>query len=179
MSITESEPEAQPQPEPEPEPEPADRIFERYVWNRPGVCNGCFCLIKNDHRKIAWGEAGHDKEDLDDHGEQTVRNDKGAVIGTEPVGTYGERARYPSRTVCTNCGAIAGRADDETLSRREALARAETLAERLAEIGEPVELSLLKGRIGHLKSQERYECYDTVVFEAATTVAIRHARSQT
>ena len=145
-----------------------DRIFRRYVFTDPTVCSSCFCRLKapESHVRVGSGVLGHDMEPVDSVPEyhDTDRDH------------YGVMARYPPRTVCGDCGSISGRALDDPLSRRQALRRAETLAERLAEVGEPVNVNLLKHLVAHLKSLEDFSSYDTECFEAATTIAVREAR---
>lgn len=162
-----------------------DRVFRRYVFNNPETCSNCFCRIKSDHRRIASGTEGRDLEPKVTRA-VSVRAHKtgpgeigpeGPLEGTRQVDNTAI-AKYPVRTVCEDCGSIAGRADSDPLSRRKALARAETLADRLAEIGEPVQLDLLKHLVGYLKSQEDLSSYDTECFEAATTIAVREARDR-
>lgn len=143
-----------------------DRIFRRYVFEDPAVCSNCFRRIKNEHRRVLWGSLGNDK-DAHDEIPDYVDADRDA---------YGELAVYPARTVCDDCGSVAGRGDDASMSKRDAVRRTEALADRLEEIGEPVDRTDLKYCVGHLKSQERFASYDTECFEAATTVCVRRAR---
>ncbi|WP_265109192.1 hypothetical protein [Halosolutus halophilus] len=160
-----------------------DRIFQRYVFEDPDCCSSCFRRIKSDHVRITWGSTGHDVEPKATRAEPIRRHEteddeigpEGICIGSRQVDNTAI-ARYPVRTVCEDCGAIAGRADDDPLSRREALRRTENLADRLHELGEPVDVDTLKHAVGHLKSLEAFASYDTEVFEAATTVCVRRAR---
>ncbi|WP_435552770.1 hypothetical protein [Natrinema sp. CGMCC1.2065] len=162
-----------------------DRVFRRYVFNNHETCSNCFCRIKSDHRRVSKGTQGRDLESKATRAE-TVRlwptepgeiGPEGPCVGSQQVDNTAI-AKYPVRTVCEDCGSIAGRADSDPLSRRKALARAETLADRLAKVGEPVQLDLLKHLVGHLKSQEDLSSYDTECFEAATTIAVREARDR-
>ncbi|WP_455448293.1 hypothetical protein [Natrinema thermotolerans] len=166
-----------------------DRVFRRYVFNNPETCSNCFCRIKSDHRRVAQGTQGRDLEPKATRAtvERLHRTAPGEIGPEGPILAYSYEeegaantaiAKYPVRTVCEDCGSIAGRADSDPLSRRKALARAETLADRLAEVGEPVQLDLLKHLVGHLKSQEDLSSYDTECFEAATTIAVREARDR-
>ncbi len=167
----------------------ADRIFRRYVFSNPGICSNCFRTLKSDHRRIAWGTTGHDVEPKATRAtvERFHATEPGEIGPEGPIIPYSydeagaenaEIATYPVRTVCEDCGAIAGRADSDPLSRREALRRTEALAARLHELGEPVDIDHLKHAVGHLKSLERFTSKDTEVFEAATTVCIRRARAR-
>lgn len=160
-----------------------DRIFQRYIFSNPEVCSNCFRRLKSDHVRIAWGETGHDQEPQATRLEAARSHEtgpgeigpEGPIIETREVDNTAI-SKYPVRTVCECCGAVAGRADDDPLSRREALQRAEHLANRLEEIGEPVDVGLLKHLVAHLKSREKFSSFDTECFEAATTVAVRDAR---
>ncbi|QCC60738.1 hypothetical protein NP511_01995 [Natrinema thermotolerans] len=164
-----------------------DRVFRRYVFNNPSICSCCFRRLKanESHVRAYSGITGHDLEPKATRA-VSVRAHKtgpgeigpeGPLEGTRQVDNTAI-AKYPVRTVCEDCGSIAGRADSDPLSRRKALARAETLADRLAEVGEPVQLNLLKHLVGYLKSQEDLSSYDTECFEAATTIAVREARGR-
>ncbi|SEQ31463.1 hypothetical protein [Natrinema salaciae] len=160
-----------------------DRVFRRYVFNNPETCSCCFRRLKSDHRRVAWGGEGQDLEPKATRAE-SVRLHKTNLGEIGPEGPLrGIRqvdntaiAKYPVRTVCNDCGAIAGRADTDPLSRRDALRRAETLADRLHELGEPVAVDKLKHAVGHLKSLEDFASLDTEVFEAATAVCVERAR---
>ncbi|WP_049925361.1 hypothetical protein [Halopiger goleimassiliensis] len=163
----------------------ADRVFRRYVFEDSSCCSNCFRRIKSDHVRLEWGAEGNDVDPKATCA-RSVREHKtkpgeigpeGPLQGAEQV-EITTKARYPTRTFCDDCGSVSGRADDESMTRREALRRAETLAVRLEEVGEPVDVEVLKKLVGHLKSQPRFTGYDTEVFEAATTVAIRHARNR-
>lgn len=162
-----------------------DRVFRRYVFNSPETCSACFRRLKSDHRRIAWGTEGRDLEPKATRAE-SVREHKtapgeigpeGPLEGTRQVDNT-EIATYPVRTVCEDCGSVAGRADSDPLSRREALSRARNLYKRLRELGEPVRLDFLKHAVGHLKSLEEFTSKDTEVFEAATTVCVRRVRER-
>lgn len=160
-----------------------DRVFRRQIFTNPEICSSCFQLLKSDYRRIACGTQGRDLEPKATRAE-TVRlwttedgeiGPEGPCVGSRQVDNTAI-AKYPVRTVCEDCGAIAGRADPDPLSRRDALRRAETLADRLVELGEPVNVDTLKHGVGHLKSLEEFTSYDTEIFEAATTVCVRRAR---
>ncbi|PCR92560.1 hypothetical protein [Natrinema ejinorense] len=164
-----------------------DRVFRRYVFNNPEICSSCFRRLKanESHLRAFAGVTGHDLEPKASRAE-SIRAHKtkpgeigpeGPLRGTRQVDNTAI-AKYPTRTVCEDCGAIAGRADSDPLSRREALSRAKNLCSRLRELGEPVRLDLLKHAVGHLKSLEDYASLDTEVFEAATTVCVRRARKR-
>ncbi|AFZ74540.1 hypothetical protein [Natronobacterium gregoryi] len=162
-----------------------DRVFRRYVFNNPETCSNCFRTIKSDHVRICHGTLGHDVEPKATRAKSVRRHPtdddeigpEGICIGTEQV-EITTKARYPTRTICEDCGSVAGRADSNPLSRREALSRAENVAERLHELGEPVDIDQLKHAVGHLKSLEEFASYDTEVFEAATTVCVKRARTR-
>ncbi|GAB3669514.1 hypothetical protein [Halopiger thermotolerans] len=161
-----------------------DEVFEKRIFTNPEICSSCFCRIKHDHVRVCSGTLGHDVEPKATRAApvrlyETADGEigpEGICVGSRQV-EITTKARYPTRTVCSDCGSIAGRADSESMSRREALSRAETLSERLLEVGESVDVDVLKHLVGHLKSQPQFTGYDTEVFEAATTVAIRNARS--
>ncbi|WP_254768218.1 hypothetical protein [Salinilacihabitans rarus] len=153
--------------------EPAN-VFERYVFEDPSCCSSCFRRIKSDHRRIAWGTAGQDKEDHDPIPGYLRDED-------DDREAYGAIASYPTRTVCDACGSIAGQAPDETLSRREAIQRTDALADRLLELGEPIgetERDELKRSVGILKSKPEIRGYDREIFSRATKVIVRRARTR-
>ncbi|AXR80802.1 hypothetical protein [Natrarchaeobaculum sulfurireducens] len=168
----------------QPRDEP-DRVFQRYVFKNPETCSNCFRAIKSDHVRVGHGTLGTDCDPKATRS-VSVRKHKtapgevgpeGPLLGTREVDNT-EIAAYPTRTVCEDCGSISGRADSDVMSRREALRRTESLADRLTEAGEPVDVDLLKRLVAHLKSIERFRGYDTECFEAATTIAVREARTR-
>ena len=145
----------------------ASNIFRRYVFEDPAVCSSCFQRLKQNGRRTVWASKGHDKESKDDIPEYAQYDAREA---------YGEIAVFPMRTVCEDCGSIAGRALDDTLSKRDAVRCADTLADRLEELGEPVEVDVLKYAVGKLKADPRLRGLDTEIFARATKIAVRRAR---
>ena len=149
------------------------RVFERSVWNNPGVCNSCFSRIKSDYRRVRDGVVGYDVEDHDAYGEETVRDEDARVVETQAKGTHGALCTHHARTTCDHCGSIAGRAPDDPLSRREALRRVPELAERLREQGIDVNEFAIRYTVRELKSNPDLQGADHEIFERATKVGVR------
>ncbi|NHN40553.1 hypothetical protein G9C85_02730 [Halorubellus sp. JP-L1] len=159
-----------------------DEAFDELVLDEPDVCNSCFAVIKRDHRRVGAGQSGHDEVE---HGETGARlrfntdneDDDGMEdLVLEATGTHGELSTYPPRTVCGECGAIAGRSPSETLSRREALARVSTLARRLEEHGLLVCERAMRTAVRHGKSLDEHAGKDMDIFRAAAALGIKHGR---
>ena len=142
-------------------------VYRRYIFEDPAICSECHRRMRNGPRRTLWASVGHDKEAKDPIPEYAQRDGREA---------YGEVAIYPMATICEDCGSVEGRADDYTLSKREAIDRCEPMATRLEEIGEPVDVDVLKRAVGKLKSDPRLEAFDTEIFERATKIAVRRAR---
>jgi hypothetical protein len=149
--------------------------FTQPVEDEPDVCNSCFSVIRRDHRKRGAGTHGHDEVAHDQFGEVTVRDGgpMDPVITVEPEDVYGELCTYPERTVCGHCGAISGRAPDETRSRRKALELVPRLAQRIREHGIRVNETAMRAMVREAKSREAISSMDAEIYRRAVALGIR------
>lgn len=171
---------------------PSD-VFDAAIWYNDDVCNHCFAHVrdvdereirvgKNNQKALDWeyrdrttrSELDHDLESKGETGCIATRDADGRVTGSEPIETHSAQYRETTRTTCLQCGSIGCLATDETLSRREALARVDTLAERLREQGYALSERHLRETVRRGKERADVQGYDREIFTAAVTVALRH-----
>ncbi|MFD1515643.1 hypothetical protein [Halomarina rubra] len=171
---------------------PAD-LFDHFVFYSDEWCSACFERIRRvghtvatdtdslgtegnvleSRQRVGAGCLGYDYTTHDSHGEVTVRNDEGQVVGTEPRGSYGLQRTYSTRTYCGGCGANNGHAPDLTISKREAVRRADQLVDCLLAQGVPVNRAALKHVVATAKERPDLADRDHDIFEQATAYARR------
>lgn len=169
---------------------PPDRIFDEFVFFSDEWCSGCFERIRRVDQTVAQdtdslgtegnvletrqragaGWLGHDFEVHDQYGEQTVRNKEGIVVGTEPRGSYGLQRTYSTRTYCNSCGANNGRAPELTISKVEAIRRADQLVNCLLDQEIPVNRAAVKWFVGAAKERPDIADKDHDIFEKAVVL---------
>jgi hypothetical protein len=171
---------------------PSD-VFDAAIWYNDDVCNHCFAHVrdvdqreirvgKNNQKQLDWefrdrttrSQLDHDVVAKGETGTVATRDEDGRVIGSEPIETHSAQYRETTRTTCLQCGSVGCLATDETLSRREALARVDTLAERLRERGHSLSERHLRATIRRGKERADVQGYDREIFAAAVKVALRH-----
>lgn len=154
---------------------PADKAFDEIAFHDPTVCSRCFSLIrKRDTYRPDVGIGGVSKHAPEERLRRAFNGGKG--YKTEVVDEYGYRPLHEPRTFCEDCGSQSGRADDDSLSQRQAVSFAGNLFSRLREANVRVSERTLKYLVGQLKEDKRVQGYDTEIFRRAVKVAIRHAR---
>jgi hypothetical protein len=156
--------------------QPRSDVFGE-IWHDPGVCSNCFERItvgRDLARPRGGGDSGLDTEH---------------ISWRTPAGTNGERLEEPPATVanvhplprgtsaCAECGSVQGLAmftADSDLSRREALARVDTLVERVRELGHTISERHVRATVRRGKSRDEWQGQDKAIFTAAVTVGLRH-----
>lgn len=138
-------------------------VFDRVAFHNAGVCSHCFSRIKEVERITVKYGVGTRERRLDQR------------LGDGTLG-YGEVSDgvFAPRTFCETCGSQSGRALNDTLSQRQAVTFARTLAERLHEADIDVDESWLAGAVRELRSYRRTNGYDTEVFRRAVKLAVIH-----
>lgn len=145
---------------------PAD-AFDEFVFHNPDTCSECFERIKQTEVDIVpYGTVGTRER-------QWSHRAGAGVLGH---GEVGNRVFAP-RTFCGECGSQSGRAYSDTLTQRQAVNRARTLADRLDEAGIPTNERVLRYSVRKLKSDTRIQGMDREIFARATKLAIQKAES--
>lgn len=137
------------------------RWFDDRIFRNADICSHCFRRIKADHRRVEWGDPGHDKV--------TPTTDGGEVINPEI-------ATYPPRTVCQGCGSVAGRADRFSKSTADAVACVDRIVDRLADQGIDAHRGAARRAIRRLKSLEGHQGSDTEMFAIAAYLGVKYGR---
>ncbi|WP_254766521.1 hypothetical protein [Salinilacihabitans rarus] len=151
----------------------AARAFDRVVWHNPECCNGCFERIKHvDAYTVSFGATDHDVQDHHRTAHATLEPD------TESHDDYGELEVSIPRTTCRTCGRIGCWADDDTLTKVQALRLTTPLLRRLEEAGVEASGAKLRRAVRQLKSVDAIQGFDTEIFRRATKLAVREARSR-
>lgn len=167
---------------------PADKAFNEIAFHDPTVCSRCFCLIRRRDTYRPDTDIGVSDYAPEERLRRAFNGGKGyktestesppeweSVIPSEDY-VYGYRPLHEPRTFCESCGSQSGRADDDSLSQRQAVIFASNLLDRLDEANVRASKRALKRLVKGLKSDPRVADYDTEIFRRATKVAIRHAR---
>lgn len=138
--------------------------FDRCVWHNPRVCNACFEHVK----QIDRGEprSGLSVEDHYRTENATLEPD------TDPVDTHGAVEASRARTTCSTCARVGCWADEETLSKIEAVRLTTPLAERLRDAGVAFDEQALRRAVRLFKEIDDVQGYDTEIFRRSTKLAV-------
>lgn len=131
------------------------------IWNDDTTCNGCFARIRE---RTEFQPAGGVSEYAPT---ESVHRAHDGVGGRHPDTLPTEHAK----TYCGQCGSEHGRALDDTLSRREALARCGELADRVEALGLDVDRETLRLAVRKGKSRDSLQGHDTEIFRLAVRLA--------
>ncbi|WP_265112297.1 hypothetical protein [Halosolutus halophilus] len=153
------------------------RAFDRLVWHNPRVCNGCFEHVKSvDKACLTRGRA--EPLDVEDHHrtEHATLEQDIEAMDPAPEGqsrdSYGERGRAVPRTTCRNCARIGCWADDDTLSKVQAVRLTTPLSNRLEEADLEFNERVLRQAVRLFKENEDVQGYDTEIFRRSVKLAI-------
>ncbi|UIO98883.1 hypothetical protein Hbl1158_10090 [Halobaculum sp. CBA1158] len=139
-------------------------VFDRVAFHNAGVCSHCFSRIKEvEHITVAHGAVGTRERRLDTRVEDGVPGHGEVADGV-----------FAPRTFCETCGSQSGRALDDTLSQRQAVTFARTLADRLQEVGVDIDESFLADAVRTIRRDPRTRGLDTETFRVATKYAVIH-----
>lgn len=155
---------------------PADKAFDELAFHDRTVCSRCFCLIRRHDTFRPDADGGVSKYAPEERCVRAYDGGKGYKV--VEWGNYGYRPLHEPRTFCEECGSQSGRADDDTLSQRQAVTFASNLLDRLHEAQVRASKRALKHLVKELKSDPRVVDYDTEIFRRATKIAIRRARQR-
>lgn len=165
------------------------RAFDRVVWDNPRVCNGCFERVKQIEEATFSG--GVDDHDVEEHhrtpqatlepDEQIHRSVDGAT-GSLRRGDPGEGTIRPgqqrtsiARTTCRSCARVGCWAEDDTLSKIQAVRLTTPLAERLEDVGVEFDKSALRHAVRLFKERDDVQSYDTEIFRRSVKLAVKRA----
>lgn len=148
-------------------------FFDDAVWHNARVCSHCFARIRD-------GIEG-----------QVETMDGRLVVVDEdwqaPDGVLGEAHEEPpdsvasvqplpkARTTCGECGSVGGAAHYDTLSKADAVDRAEPLADRLVEQGYAVDTDAIYAALRRIKSDDAHEAHDKEAFAVAAALGVAKA----
>ncbi|PGF16170.1 hypothetical protein CP556_08625 [Natrinema sp. CBA1119] len=139
------------------------RAFDRLVWYNDRVCNGCFEHV----REI---EEFSPRKSLDV--EERNRTPQASLEqGSIPQDEYGELESGQPMTTCRTCARVGCWADDDTLSKVQALRLIGPLAHRLREQGLEFDEGTLRKAVRLFKSREDVQGYDTEIFRRSVKLA--------
>lgn len=169
-----------------------EKTFDEIAFHESTVCSRCFCLIRayDDYRPDVGVCGGVSKYAPTERLRRAFDGGKGykaTSVETKPGWidrapippedfVYGYRPINEPRTFCEECGSQSGRAGDESLSIRQAVAFADNLVDRLHEAGVSVDGGELKHAVKKFKAYEDLEAFDTEIFRRATKIVIKRAR---
>ncbi|WP_049896815.1 hypothetical protein [Natrialba chahannaoensis] len=149
--------------------------FDRIVWHTPRVCNGCFELVKEIEEATFNG--GVDDHDVQEHHRTTAATlepDEQIHTSVDGVTTRpGQQRTSIARTTCRSCARVGCWADDETLSKVQALRLTTPLANRLEEANVEFDRSVLRRAVRLFKEHEDAQGYDTEIFRRSVKLAVK------
>ncbi|OIB56617.1 hypothetical protein [Natrialba sp. SSL1] len=162
------------------------RAFDRIVWQNSRCCNGCFELVKEIEEATFSG--GVDDHDVQEHHrtpaatlepDDRILSDVNGAAGSTTRGDPGDAQSRPgpqrtsiARTTCRSCSRIGCWADDDTLSKVQALRLTTPLANRLEEAGLEFDRYTLREFVRIAKGLDKYAGYDTEIFRCAVKMAM-------
>ncbi|KDE56836.1 hypothetical protein EL22_19525 [Halostagnicola sp. A56] len=150
----------------------AQRAFDRLVWHNPRVCNGCFEHVREvQEGTFSGGVYDHAVEERKRTPQATL--EQGIVDHDE----YGEKTSTPPMTTCRTCARIGCWADDDTLSKIQALRLIGPLAHRLREQGLEFDKSVLRRAVRLFKERDDVQGYDTEIFRRSVKLAVLRGNS--
>lgn len=139
--------------------------FEELIWTNPEICSNCFARCKEiDEHNRPLGARG----DVTYPSQSTARTPDG--VRGEDVKEHDEHGAmrtHPPRTACENCGSVGLLAQDNSLSREEALGRVDAIADRLEEDGWTIDRDRARSFVSILKRSESLTNLDWEIFAAA------------
>ncbi|MXV62059.1 hypothetical protein GS429_08295 [Natronorubrum sp. JWXQ-INN-674] len=163
------------------------RAFDRLVWHNPRVCNGCFERIKEIEEATFNG--GVDDHDVAEHHrtpqatiepDQQIQTSVDGATGSPQRGDPGDGTPRPSqqrtsiaRTTCRSCARVGCWADDDTLSKIQAVRLTTPLAQRLEEADVGFGESVLRRAVRLFKEHEDAQGYDTEIFRRSVKLAVK------
>ena len=163
------------------------RAFDRLVWHNDRVCNGCFEHIREiDRATVSGGVHDHDVQDRHRTPGTTVEPDARIVesvdgaTGSPERGNAGDSRTRPgqqraqlARTTCRTCARVGCWADDDTLSKVQAVRLVTPLAERLRERGLEFDEHTLRRAVRLFKERDDVQGYDTEIFRRSVKLAVQ------
>lgn len=163
------------------------RAFDRIVWRNARVCNGCFEHIKEiEEATFNGGVDDHDVQEDYRTPQATIEPDEqihsfvDGATGSPRRDEAGESTIRPGqqrasivRTTCQSCARIGCWADDETLSKIQALRLVGPLAHRLREQGLEFDESTLQHAVRLFKERDDVQGYDTEIFRRSVKLAVK------
>lgn len=163
--------------------------FDRLIWHNPRICNGCFeCVKEIEEATFNGGVDDHDVQE--DHRtpqatlepDEQIHNSVDGAAGSPRKGDPGETMTRPgqqrtsiTRTTCASCSRIGCWADDETLSKVQALRLTTPLIRRLEEADLKFDRYMLREFVRIAKGLDKYAGYDTEIFRCAVKMAMWRA----
>ncbi|ADD05232.1 uncharacterized protein Nmag_1656 [Natrialba magadii ATCC 43099] len=153
------------------------RAFDRIVWHTPRVCNGCFELVKEiEEATFNGGINDHDVQEHHRTTAATLEPDEQIHTSVDGVTTRpGQQRTSIARTTCRSCARVGCWADDETLSKVQALRLTAPLANRLEEANVEFDRYTLREFVRIAKGLDKYAGYDTEIFRCAVKMAMWRA----
>lgn len=148
-----------------------DRVFERFVWSNPEICNNCFQQCKRVTAVDGSDDQGGARRTYHDRTEH-------GVVGYDDVAhdEHGALHTYVARTTCADCGSVGLLNQRETLSKRAMIDLVDPLAARLEEQDVAVDAEATRRLIARLKSESAVQGRDREIFEGAVAFGVRWAR---
>lgn len=163
------------------------RAFDRIVWHNPRVCNGCFEHIKEiEEATFNGGVDDHDVQEDHRTPQATIEPDEqihtsvDGATGSPRRGDPGDATTRPgqertsiARTTCRSCARVGCWADDDTLSKIQAVRLTTPLAARLREAGLDFSERALRRAVHLFKSRDDVQGYDTEIFRRSVKLAVQ------
>lgn len=167
----------------------AQRAFDRVVWHNPRICNGCFERIKEiEETTFSGGINDHDVQEDHRTPQATIEPDEqihsfvDGTTGSPRRGDHGDATIRPgqqrtsiARTTCRSCARVGCWADDDTLSKVQAVRLTTPLAHRLEEAGVEFDSHTLRRAVRLFKEHEDVQGYDTEIFRRSVKLAVRRS----
>ena len=152
------------------------RAFDRIVWYNSRCCNACFERTKDiDETTFSGGVYDHDAQDHYRTSQATLEPDERIVqdVDVDGRGTTrpGQQRSAIPRTTCRTCARIGCWADDDTLSKTQAVRLTTPLARRLEEAGLEFDTSVLRRAVRLFKERDDVQGYDTEIFRRSVKLA--------
>ncbi|AFZ73026.1 hypothetical protein [Natronobacterium gregoryi] len=165
------------------------RAFDRIIWANPRVCNGCFERIKEiEEATFSGGVNDHDVQEHHRTPQATLEPDEqiqrsvDAATGSlrrddpgEATSRPGQQRTSIARTTCRSCARIGCWADDDTLSKVQAVRLTSPIAERLEDAGVEFDSHALRRAVRLFKERDDVQGYDTEIFRRSVKLAVQRA----
>ena len=163
---------------PDPESVEPDEAFDKLIWGSGEICNNCFEKVVEIDLPEEYLSPILYENHKDIQGEVRQYDGVGTIeIVESDVNEYGNQTIDHPGTVCLNCGSIHLQTwqygYSETLSKKQAIKRADNLADRLEEYGYTVNKERMVELLAKGKSRSSLQGKDKELFAKAVKVGIQ------